>query len=38
MVQRLGREQLVLFGFPVAREDAPVRAVTAALEIQEAIL
>ena len=38
VVQRLGREQLVLFGFPVAREDAPIRAVTAALEIQEAIL
>ena len=36
--QRLGREQLVLFGFPVAREDAPLRAVTAALEIQEAVL
>src|SRR5262249_44793853 len=38
VVQRLGREQLALFGFPVAREDAPTRAVTAALEIQEAIL
>ncbi len=38
VVQRLGRERLVLFGFPVAREDAPIRAVTAALEIQEAIL
>jgi class 3 adenylate cyclase/tetratricopeptide (TPR) repeat protein len=38
VVQRLGREQLVLFGFPVAREDAPIRAVTAALEVQEAIL
>ena len=38
VVQRLGREQLVLFGFPVAREDAPLRAVTAALEIQEAML
>jgi class 3 adenylate cyclase/tetratricopeptide (TPR) repeat protein len=38
VAQRLGAQQLVLFGFPVAREDAPVRAVTAALEIQEAIL
>ncbi|TMA28215.1 MAG: hypothetical protein E6J87_20635, partial [Deltaproteobacteria bacterium] len=38
VVQRLGRAQLVLFGYPVAREDAPIRAVTAALEIQEAIL
>ncbi len=38
VAQRLGRQQLVLFGFPVAREDAPMRAVTAALEIQEAIL
>src|SRR5262245_33591673 len=36
--QRLGREQLVLFGFPVAHVDAPLRAVTAALEIQEAML
>jgi class 3 adenylate cyclase len=38
VVQRLGREQLVLFGFPIAREDAPIRAVTAALEIREAML
>jgi serine/threonine protein kinase/tetratricopeptide (TPR) repeat protein len=38
VTQRLGRQQLVLFGYPVAREDAPMRAVAAALEVQEAIL
>jgi class 3 adenylate cyclase/tetratricopeptide (TPR) repeat protein len=38
VAQQLGRQQLVLFGYPVAREDAPLRAVTAALELQEAIL
>ena len=37
VAQRLGPWHLVLFGFPVARDDAPDRAVTAAIEIRAGI-